>query len=127
MGRPIGKVLCEDRLPRRINREFDEFPTHVGLWRALEDGPALRCPQMLGPNDLDRCTVVDGGLSARIPARTNVDLATLQELGGLGTSRPPNCNVFLDRIELLEGSIEIERIKLLTWDAVGQERLLDRV
>src|SRR5262245_42639848 len=82
---------------------------------------------MLGPDDLDWCAVVDGGLSACIPARTNVDLATLQQLGGLGAPGPPNRNVLLDRIELLEGSIEIERIELLTWDAVGQQRLLDRV
>src|SRR5262245_7784914 len=127
MRRAIGKVLCENRLPRGINREFDEFPAHVGLWRALEDRPALRCPQMLGPDDFDWRTVVDGGLGARIPARTNVDLATLQELGGLGAPGPPDRNVLLDRIELLEGSIEIERIELLAWDAVGQHRLLDRV
>src|SRR5262245_3165472 len=127
MRRAIGKVLCEKRLPRRINREFNGLPTHVGLRRALQNRPALRCPQMLGPDDLDRGAVVNRGLSARIPARTNVDLATLQELGGLGAPGPPNRNVFLDRIELLEGSIEIERVELLTWDAVGQERLLDRV
>src|SRR5215813_6241828 len=106
MRRPISEVLCKNRLSRRIDRELDELATHVGLWCALEDRPAFGCPQMLGPDDLDWGAVFNGGLRA---------------------TGPPNCDVFFDSIELFEGSVEIERIELLTWNSVGQESLLDGV
>src|ERR1043165_1874696 len=123
MRRPVGEVLGEDRLPRRVDGELDELAAQIGLGRTLEDRPAFGRPQMLGPNQLDRGAVVDGRLRARVPARAYVDLATLQELRGLGAAGPPNRNVLLDGIELLEGPVEIERIELLAGDAVGQQRL----
>src|SRR5262245_4086831 len=80
MRRPIGEVLRENRLTCRIDGELDELAAHVGLWRALKDRPAFGRPQMLGPNNCHRSAIVYSGLGARVPTRTYVDLAALQQL-----------------------------------------------
>jgi hypothetical protein len=40
----------------------------------------------------------------------------------LGALAPPHFDVWLDLIELLEGTIEVERIELIAWHAVGEQR-----
>src|SRR5262249_34665856 len=110
MCRAVGKVLGEDRLSCRIDRELDELTTHISFGGALQNRPALGGPQVLVPNDVNWSAIVDGGLRTTIPRPADVDFAALQELRGLGPTRPPHVDVLLDGIELLEGPVEVQGI-----------------
>src|SRR5262249_11954327 len=95
--------------------------------RAGENRPVIAAPDVLVPDDRDRCAIRDRGLWTRHPGGDHVDLTRGQHLLALRTRRPPHTDVRLDLVEALERALDVARIGLLRGYAVGHQRFFDRV
>src|SRR5205807_7328750 len=99
-----------------------QLPCQLAVGRAFEDAPGARAAHRSIPDHLDRHALLLELARTRVPHRHHVDLAVAEELLRLGALAPPHFDVRLDLVELLEGAVDVERIKLIARHAVGEQR-----
>ncbi|MPL93958.1 hypothetical protein SDC9_40106 [bioreactor metagenome] len=120
--RAIGHVLGEGDLLRGLGEELERLHRRLAVLRALRHHPEAGLRGPLRPVDLD--ALLGAADRATDPDETHARLAAVEKLLGLRAGVPPH-DVVLDRVELLQRALDIQRIELLGGHAVGQQRGLE--
>src|SRR5689334_12923129 len=123
----IGDNVGVDALLLGIGDESQHLLAPDCVFGALRYDKRRLLNHALVPFDLQRRAILDGDIVASIPGATHDRLFVHEKLRRLRARLPPNADMRLDRIELLEGAVDVERIELVRRNAVRHQRKLEIV
>src|SRR5262249_47002890 len=121
IGRAVIEPPVELGLGLGVRGELYEFPRQLAVGRALEHAPRARAADRAVPDELDRHALLLQLARASIPDRHHIELAIANELLRLIALAPPDLDVRLDLVELLERAVDVQRIESIGRHAVREQ------